>query len=138
MRCVARRRALRIQAIGTKGEKDNMVYSLSRYEQEVIINFNAEEDTATLYTANPAWIRKLDRLVEQNPEQFEMYRQEKMDGRVISKAYRFSKRFITVRSKDTKRELTDEQRAELAQRMREHRKISSAARNEEQEPQNGH
>ena len=45
-----------------------MAYSLSRYEQEVIINFNAEEDTATLYTENPAWIRKLDRLVEQNPE----------------------------------------------------------------------
>lgn len=78
-----------------------MAYSLPRYEQEVIINFNAEEDTATLYTANPQWIRKLDRLVEQNPEQFEMYRQEKMDGRVISKAYRFPKRFVTVRSKDT-------------------------------------
>ena len=67
-----------------------------------------------------------------------MYRQEKMDGRVILKSYRFPKRFITVRSKDTKREVTDGQRAELAQRMREHRKINSAARNEEQEPQNGH
>ncbi len=99
--------------------------------------FYWEEDTATLYTANPQWIRKLDRLVEQNPEQFEMYRQEKMDGRVISKAYRFPKRFITVRSKDTKRELTDGQRAELAQRMREQRKISSVARNEGREPQNG-
>ena len=115
-----------------------MAYSLSQYKQEVIINFNAEEDTAALYTVNPSWIQKLDRLVEPNPKQFEMYRQEKMDGRVISKAYRFPKRFVTVRSKDTKRELTDEQRAELAQRMREHRKISSAARNEEQEPQNGH
>lgn len=60
-----------------------------------------------------------------------------MDGRVISKAYRFPKRFVTVRSKDTKRELTGEQRAELAQRMREQRKINSAARNEGQEPQNG-
>lgn len=59
-----------------------MAYSLSRYDQEVIINFNAEEDAATLYTVNPQWIRKLDRLVEQNPEQFEMYRQEKMDGRL--------------------------------------------------------
>ena len=115
-----------------------MAYSLSRYEQEVIINFNAEEDTATLYTENPAWIRKLDRLVEQNPEQFEMYRQEKMDGRVISKLYRFPKRFVSIRSKDAKRELSDDLRAELAQRMREQRKFNSAARNEEQEPQNGH
>lgn len=46
-----------------------MTYSLSRYEQEVIINFDAEKDTATLYTANPQWIRKLDKLVEQKPEQ---------------------------------------------------------------------
>lgn len=111
-----------------------MAYSLSRYEQEVIINFNAGEDTATLYTANPQWTRKLDRLVEQNPEQFEMYRQEKMDGRVISKAYRFPKRFVTVRSKDTKRELTDDQRAELARRMKERREAVSAVRNEEKEP----
>ena len=86
-----------------------MAYSLSQYKQEVIINFNAEEDTAALYMANPSWIQKLDRLVEPNPKQFEMYRQEKMDGR-----------------------------AELAQRMREQHKINSAARNEEQEPQNGH
>ncbi len=115
-----------------------MAYSLLQYKQEVIINFNAEEDTAALYMANPSWIQKLDRLVEPNPKQFEMYRQEKMDGRVISKAYRFPKKFVSIRSKDAKRELTDEQRAELAQRMREQHKINSAARNEEQEPQNGH
>ena len=45
-------------------------YSLSRTEQEVIIGFNAAEDTAELYTADPVWMRKLDKLVEQNPEQF--------------------------------------------------------------------
>ena len=83
--------------------------------------FYWEEDTATLYTANPQWIRKLDRLVEQNPEQFEMYRQEKMDGRVISKAYRFPKRFITVRSKDKKSGMTEEQKKEAAERLRQRR-----------------
>jgi len=35
---------------------------LSRYEQEVVINLNADEDEATVYTANPAWIRKMDKL----------------------------------------------------------------------------
>ena len=43
--------------------------SLTRYEQEVSINFNAAEDTADLYTANPVWIRRMDKLVEANPEQ---------------------------------------------------------------------
>ena len=35
---------------------------LSRYEQEVVINLNADEDEATVYTANPVWIRKMDKL----------------------------------------------------------------------------
>ena len=98
-----------------------MAYSLSRYEQEVIINFIADEDTATLYTANPAWIRKLDKLVEQNPEQFEMYRQEKMDGRVISKAYRFPKRFVSIRSKDKTSCMTEKHKQEAAERLRRRR-----------------
>lgn len=95
-----------------------MAYHLSRYEQETIINFNAEEDTAELYTADPVWIRKLDKLVEQNPEQFRPGEAERLEGRVIAKRYVFPKRFITIRSKDTKkRELTAEQRAELAERL---------------------
>lgn len=39
--------------------------SLSKCEQEVVINFNAEDNTATLYSSNPVWIRKMDKLVEQ-------------------------------------------------------------------------
>ena len=38
---------------------------LSRYEQEVVINLNADEDEATVYTANPAWIRKMDKLCKE-------------------------------------------------------------------------
>jgi len=31
-------------------------------KQEVRINLNADENEATVYTANPAWIRKMDKL----------------------------------------------------------------------------
>lgn len=41
---------------------------LSRYEQEVVINLNADEDEATVYTANPMWIRKMDKLCKEFPE----------------------------------------------------------------------
>ena len=41
---------------------------LSRYEQEVVINFNADESEATVYTANPAWMRKMDKLCKEFPE----------------------------------------------------------------------
>ena len=92
-------------------------YKLSRYEQEVVIGFNAEEDTAELYTADPVWIRKLDRLVEQNPEQFQLDRVDKCQGEIVSKRYTFPKRFVSIRSKDIKRELTDKQKAELVDRL---------------------
>lgn len=40
---------------------------LSRYEQEVVINLNADENEATVYTSNPAWIRKMDKLHKEFP-----------------------------------------------------------------------
>ena len=92
--------------------------SLSRYEQEVTISFNAEDDTAEVYATDPVWIRKLDRLADQNPEQFRPGRVETSGGKIISKRYTFPKRFITIRSKDVKFELTDEQKAERAERLR--------------------
>lgn len=91
---------------------------LTRYEQEVIINFNAEEEHASLYTANPVWIRKMDKLLEQNPDQFRLGRVERVKGEVVSKEYFFPKRFVTIRSRDVKRELTEEQRKEIAERFK--------------------
>lgn len=98
-----------------------MAYRLSRYEQETIVNFNAAEDTAELYTADPVWIRKLDKLVEQNPEQFRAGETEHLEGKVIAKRYAFPKRFITIRSKDVKRSLTDEQRAAIGKQLNRRR-----------------
>lgn len=41
---------------------------LSRYEQAVVINLNADEDEVTVYTTNPVWIRKMDKLHREFPE----------------------------------------------------------------------
>lgn len=102
-----------------------MGYSLSGVEREVVISFNAAEDTADLYTADPVYIRKLDKLAEQNPEQFKEIQREELGGQVVAKRYEFPKRFITIRSKDTKRELTEEQRTEIAERLKSGRRINS-------------
>ena len=91
---------------------------LSRYEQEVIINFNGEEEHASLYTANLVWIRKMDKLLEQNPDQFRLRRVERIKGEVVSKEYIFPKRFVSIRSRDIKRVLTEEQRKEIAERFK--------------------
>ncbi len=92
--------------------------SLSKYEQEVVITFNADGDTADLYTANPAWIRKMDKLMAQNPDQFKLVEVQGHNGRIISKRYTVPKRFISIRSKDVKRALTEAQRAEMVERLK--------------------
>ena len=102
---------------GTKRKGDLRMgkYHQSKYEQEVVIGFNAAEDTAEIYTADPVWIRKMDKLVQQNPEQFKPGRVETYQGDIVAKRYTFLKRLISIRSKE--RRLTDEQRAELAARF---------------------
>lgn len=90
-------------------------YHQSKYEQEVTIGFNAAEGTAEIYTADPVWIRKMDKLVQQNPEQFRPGRVETYQGEIVAKRYTFPKRLISIRSKE--RRLTEEQRAELAARF---------------------
>ena len=45
---------------------------LSRYEQETIVNYNAGEQTATLYTRDKAVMRKLDTLVADFPETYKL------------------------------------------------------------------
>lgn len=43
--------------------KEGNMTPLTRYEQETIINFNAGEQIATVYTKDKAVMRKLDKLV---------------------------------------------------------------------------
>ena len=45
---------------------------LSRYEQETIVNYNAGEQTATLYTRDKAVMRKLDILVADFPDTYKL------------------------------------------------------------------
>ena len=89
---------------------------LSRLEQEVVINFNAEENTASIYTANPTWVRKMDKLVEKNPDEFRLVGEETMDGEVVSKVYECPKKYISVRSGT--RVMSKEQREANAERLR--------------------
>ncbi len=98
--------------------------ALTRCEQEAVINFNAGEDTATLYTADPVWIRKMDKLVVSNPEQFSVIKSENQGVQLISKTYKFPKRFVSIRSKDVKLNLSDEKRQELSERAKRLKGVS--------------
>ena len=60
--------------------------TLSKYEQETIITFNAEEKTAEIYTADLVQIRRLDSLCAVFPEIYKLKKQDE-----ISKTYTVSK-----------------------------------------------
>ena len=67
---------------------------LSRYEKETIILLNAAEDTASIYTADPVWKRKLDKLVEKNPQCYQCVKADE-----VSKTYSMPKRLRSQRSR---------------------------------------
>ena len=65
---------------------------LSRYEQETIVNYNAGEQTTTLYTRDKAVMRKLDTLVADFPDTYTLTGQDE-----VSKTYSFPKSYISYR-----------------------------------------
>ena len=82
---------------------------LTRLEQETIINFNAGEQTATLYTRDPAVMRKVDALVIGYPEIYKF-----IDKSDIDKTYEMPKSAISYRKP---RRLSEEIRASMRKRM---------------------
>ena len=87
---------------------------LTRYEQETIINFNAGDQTATLYTRDPAIIRKVDSLVIEYPDTFKCIGETDID-----KTYEMPKSVVTYRKP---RRLSEEQREAARLRAKQFKK----------------
>ena len=94
---------------------------LSRYEQETIINFNEEEDTANVYTHNNKLREKLLRLSQKYPDKIKVERM----GRDAT-TFIVPKRCVSVREpySDARRE-ADSIRAKSAQIQPPNRGIRS-------------
>jgi hypothetical protein len=93
-----------------------MSYQLTRLEQETIVNSNAEEKMAEVYTADPVFIRKLDKMVEKYPETYKVIKQDE-----ISKTYQFPKKLIRFGAPVT-RVYTEEEKAKLRAQLDKFRK----------------
>ncbi len=88
----------------------------SKWEMETIINYNAEERHAELYTRDRAVMHKLDKLVEECPEVYSLKEHIKDKGKTWSKTYIISdKKYISLR-KPVK--MTEEKRAAMAERLK--------------------
>ena len=84
---------------------------ISRYEQETVINFNAGESKATLYTRDATVMRKLDALVNDYPDTFKCIGETDID-----KTYELPKSSITYRKP---RNISEAQRNAARERMRQ-------------------
>ena len=82
---------------------------MTRYEQETIINFNAGEQIATLYTRDPAVMRKIDALVIDFPDVFKC-----IGATDIDRTYVMPKSSVTYRKP---RNISKEQREEAKERI---------------------
>lgn len=83
--------------------------NLTKYEMETVVNYNAGEQTATVYTRDKSVMRKLDRLVADYPDSYKLLKQTDID-----KTYSMPKSYITYRKPRT---VSDEQREQARQRM---------------------
>lgn len=91
-----------------KGEYQIMT-NLTKYEMETVVNYNAGEQTATVYTRDKSVMRRLDRLVADYPDSYRLLRQTDID-----KTYSMPKSFVTYRKP---RAVSNEQREQARQRM---------------------
>ena len=82
---------------------------LTKYEKESIINYNAGEQTATVYTRDKTVMRKLDKLVADFPDTYKLINQTDID-----KTYSMPKSYVTYRKP---RKLSDAQREQARQKM---------------------
>ena len=82
---------------------------LSRYEQETVVNYNAGEQAATIYTRDKAVIRKLDTLVADFPDIYKLTGQDD-----ISKTYSLPKSYVNYRKP---RRISKEQREQAREMM---------------------
>ncbi len=63
---------------------------LTKYEQETVINFNASEIEATVYTSDKATMKKFDALVTEFPEVYKCIKATDID-----KTYSMPKKYVS-------------------------------------------
>ena len=93
---------------------------LTREEQEVIITTSAADELAEVYVADPIYMRKLNRLCERDPDNYKVKSRNE-----YSVTYTMPKKLLGFRVPAAPRELTEEQRKILSERMK---KIQAAQR----------
>lgn len=97
---------------------------VSTDEQETVIVFSRNNDMASVETTDSTVLTKLKRYATTNPDEWVLTnvtagQNESDPMKITSICFECPKKLISLRSKSTSpRELTEEERAEIAERMR--------------------
>lgn len=92
---------------------------LTREEQEVIITMSAVDNLAEVYVADPVYMRRLDKLVEKDPNSYKV-----KSRNVYSATYTMPKKLLKFWVQREPRELTEEQRIAARERLKKYKKLS--------------
>ena len=83
---------------------------IPKEEQETIINFNAKDKYATIYTRDPTFMKQMDKLVREYPDTFRCKSVSEVD-----RVYEVPAASVTFRKP---RRLTNEQREAAGKRIK--------------------
>ena len=120
----------------TKNIQSLSFSGVSTDEQETVIVFSRNSDTASVETTDSTVLTRLKRYAVANPDEWVLTnvttsQNESDPMRITSICFECPKKLVSLRSKSAApRELTEEERAEIAERMRNVR----AGREDEDRP----
>ena len=87
--------------------------------QETLVNFNRDDERATVYTSDSTMMTRLNKLVNLQGTEWKLESESRLKtGELIGKTYSCPVAFISFRSKRKKMNLTDEQKKALGDRLR--------------------
>ena len=101
---------------------------LTRQEQETVINFDNGSQTASIYTASPQIMRKLEALAAAYPEHYRLTGQTE-----VSKTYTCDKKLITLRKPRKQNEAHREWASERMRQQNLRKKVEVSSENSTQE-----
>ena len=108
--------SIQIQQNRREPERRKKQMKLTKYEQETIINFNNDEQEASIYTASPQMMRKLDALAAAYPEHYRVVGQTE-----VSKTYSCEKHLINLRKPRKQNEEHSQWARQRMQKMNRHK-----------------
>lgn len=93
--------------------------SLSKAEQEVIISFTAEDERAEVYTSNPVYIRRLEKLAKKRPDVYKRTNTTHSGADQSVTSVSFECPVNMIRFGMPSRERTQEEKEQSRERMKE-------------------